>query len=87
MTREGKQRAVEKRRKKGFRDKRREEKGVIEMKIIRRGKSSDVKREGKYMMEMEKGRRNAKKGKNRTGGEAPFMKRDYKYDIRISNTF
>ncbi len=35
-----------------------------------------MKREEKYMMEMEKGRRNAKKGKDKTGREASFMERD-----------
>jgi hypothetical protein len=39
-------------------------------------KWSDEKREGKYIIEMKKGRRNVKKGKDKTGGEAPLMKRD-----------
>ncbi len=46
-------------------------------------KWSDEKRKGNYTIEMEKGRQNVKKGKDKTGGEAPFMKRVYNYDIRI----
>jgi hypothetical protein len=49
-------------------------KKLTEMKI----KWSDEKRKGKYIIEMEKGRRNVKKGKKRTGGVAPFMKWVYK---------
>ncbi len=35
---------------------------------------------------MEKGRRNVKKGKDKTGGEAPLMKRDLNLAFKLSGT-